>query len=70
VTGVQTCALPILTWNSVLACYVAGLPVNITHGCSTAVFLCLVTRPMLRKIGRIRHKYGWIPIDYESGTDR
>lgn len=59
-----------LTWNSVLACYVAGLPVNITHGCSTAVFLCLVTRPMLRKIGRIRHKYGWIPIDYESGTDR
>lgn len=58
-----------LTWNSAMACYVAGLPVNITHGCATAVFLYLVTPPMLRKIGRIRHKYGWIPIDNASGTD-
>lgn len=58
-----------LTWSSALACYVAGLPVNITHGCATAVFLCLVTRPMLKKIGRIRQKYGLIPIDEESGTD-
>ena len=50
-----------LTWSSALACYVAGVPVNITHGVSTVLFLLVVTRPMLRKIGRIRKKYGLLP---------
>lgn len=50
-----------LTWSSALACYVAGVPVNITHGVSTVLFLLVVTRPMLRKISRIRKKYGLLP---------
>lgn len=50
-----------LTWSSALACYVAGVPVNITHGVSTVLFLLVATRPMLRKIGRIRKKYGLLP---------
>lgn len=47
-----------LTWQSVLACYVAGVPVNITHGISTAIFLLLCAKPMLKKIRRMRKKYG------------
>lgn len=47
-----------LTWQTVLACYVAGVPVNITHGVSTVVFLLLCAKPMLRKIRRMRKKYG------------
>lgn len=47
-----------LTWQSVLACYVAGVPVNNTHGVSTVVFLSLCAKPMLKKIRRMRKKYG------------
>lgn len=47
-----------LTWETVLACYVAGVPVNITHGVSTVVFLLLCAQPMLKKIRRMRKKYG------------
>ena len=47
-----------LTWQSALACYVAGVPVNITHGVSTVVFLSLCAKPMLKKIRRMRKKYG------------
>lgn len=47
-----------LTWQSVLACYVAGVPVNITHGVSAVVFLLLCSKPMLKKIRRMRKRYG------------
>lgn len=50
-----------LTWQSALACYVAGVPVNITHGVSTVVFLLVCARPMTKKISRIRKKYGLLP---------
>lgn len=51
-----------LTWQSALACYVAGVPVNVTHGASTVVFLLVCAQPMLKKISRIRRKYGLLPI--------
>lgn len=47
-----------LTWQSALACYVAGVPVNVIHGISTVVFLLLCAKPMLKKIRRMRKKYG------------
>ena len=47
-----------LTWQSALACYVAGFPVNVIHGISTVVFLLLCAKPMLKKIRRMRKKYG------------
>lgn len=50
-----------LTWQSALACYVAGVPVNVTHGVSTVVFLLVCARPMLKKILRMRKKYGLLP---------
>lgn len=57
-TSTALSVLEELTWQSALACYVAGFPVNITHGISTVVFLLLCAKPMLKKIRRMRKKYG------------
>ena len=60
----DTCAIftmaQMINTESVLAVYLAGLPVNISQG--TAVFLCvlLLTRPMMNKLERIKTKYGMI----------
>ena len=60
----DTCAIftmaQMINTESVLAVYLAGLPVNISQG--TAVFLCvlLLTRPMMNKLERIKIKYGTI----------
>ena len=57
----DTCAIftmaQMINTESVLAVYLAGLPVNISQG--TAVFLCvlLLTRPMMNKLERIKTKY-------------
>ena len=44
----------------VLAYYVTGLPLDLMHGVSTALFLILVAEPMLEKLDRIKVKYGLI----------
>ena len=60
----DTCAIftmaQMINTESVLAVYLAGLPVNISQG--TAGFLCvlLLTRPMMNKLERIKIKYGMI----------
>ena len=60
----DTCAIftmaQMINTESVLAVYLAGLPVNISQG--TAVFLCvlLLTRPMMNKLERIKTNYGMI----------
>lgn len=64
ITGpiLDTCAIftmaQMINTESVLAVYLAGLPVNISQG--TAVFLCLLllTKPMMEKLDRIKIKYG------------
>ncbi|MEF2919422.1 MAG: ATP-binding cassette domain-containing protein [Acutalibacteraceae bacterium] len=43
-----------------LAYYVTGLPMDLVHGFSTALFLLLVAEPMLEKLDRIKVKYGLI----------
>ncbi|MEE1281210.1 MAG: ATP-binding cassette domain-containing protein [Acutalibacteraceae bacterium] len=42
------------------AYYVTGLPMDLIHGFSTALFLLLVAEPMLEKLERIKVKYGLI----------
>ncbi len=44
--------------NMLLASFATGLPFNLAHGISTAVFLLLLTNPMLDKMQRIKRKYG------------
>lgn len=52
------------TWESVLLIYAQGVPVNVTHGVSCALTLLLVGKPLLKKLRRLRIKYGMM----EAGT--
>lgn len=52
-----------ITKSSLLAYYISGLPVDLVHAASTAIFLWLLSGPMLDKLERIKKKYGLI----ESG---
>lgn len=60
----DTCAIftmaQMINTESVIAVYLAGLPVNVTQG--VAVFLCvlLLTKPLMSKLNRIKVKYGMI----------
>lgn len=49
-----------INFKMLLAYYVTGLPMDLIHGFSTALFLLLVAEPMLEKLERIKAKYGLI----------
>jgi len=46
--------------HNLLAIYISGLPVDLTHGAATALFLFFGGRPMIEKLERIKRKYGLI----------
>ena len=46
------------TWEMIVLAYLRGIPFDGIHAVSTILFLFFFTRPMLQKLGRIRHKYG------------
>ena len=52
-----------VTKESVVATYLAGIPFDLVHAGSTALFLFLIGKPMVKKINRIRVKYGLINED-------
>ncbi len=58
----DTCALflmaSVVSWESAIAIYSSGLPVNIAHAISTVVTILLVSKPLLDKIERVKAKYG------------
>lgn len=41
-----------------LAMYASGFPVNMVHASSTLIFLSILGKPMLKKLDRIKEKYG------------
>lgn len=47
------------TPESIMALYLAGVPVNITHGIATLLTLLLLGNPILEKLERVRKKYGF-----------
>ena len=47
-----------LTWETVLASYLTGLPMDLIHAFGTSVFLMIAAEPMLEKMDRIKTKYG------------
>ena len=51
-----------ITKESLLAFYISGLPVDLVHAASTVVFLCIMSRPLLTKLERIKAKYGLIQL--------
>ena len=47
-----------LNFQAVLAVYLAGVPFNLIHGAATFIFLMLVGNSMIRKLSRIKKKFG------------
>ena len=47
-----------LNLQTAIAAYAAGLPLDVTHGVATAVFLLVIWGPWRRSIARVVHKYG------------
>ncbi len=47
-----------ITRSALFAMYASGLPFNLIHASSTVVFLFLLYHPMLKKLERVRIKYG------------
>ena len=43
-----------------LASYISGFPMDLVHSAATALYLWLLSRPMLEKLDRIKTKYGLI----------
>jgi uncharacterized membrane protein len=46
-----------VTWEGILASYLSGLPVDLVHAVSTAIFLWIGAKPLLEKLWRIKLKY-------------
>lgn len=46
--------------NSVIAVYTAGFPANFANGICTALTLLLLGRPLLKKLDRVKLKYGML----------
>lgn len=47
-----------LRWETLVGCYITGLPMDLVHGFGTVIFLMIAAEPMLEKMDRIKVKYG------------
>lgn len=50
--------LSVATSKSLLAIYAAAIPADATLGAATAIFLFILEKPLLKKLERIKTKYG------------
>lgn len=50
------------TWGALLTMYASGAVFNLIHGASTVIFLLLLSGPMLKKLNRVRIKYGLLTV--------
>jgi hypothetical protein len=44
--------------SALLATYITGIPFNLVHAASTAIFLAILARPIIEKLERVKKKYG------------
>ncbi len=49
---------PSPSWILLIAYFLQGVPVDLVHAISTALFLWLLSRPILEKLDRVKTKYG------------
>ena len=49
-----------ITWKSLIAFYISGIPVDLVQATSTVFFLWILSHPLLEKLERIKKKYGLI----------
>ena len=47
-----------LNWQTLVAYYITGFPVDCVHAAATCFFLLVIAEPMLEKLDRIKVKYG------------
>lgn len=47
-----------ISWSALLAMFASGFVMNLIHAASTVVFLLVLSKPLLKKLRRIRIKYG------------
>ena len=48
------------TWPMFLAAYATGFPFDAVQAVATAAFLLLLSRPLLRRLDRLRLRYGFL----------
>lgn len=48
----------VINWDSIIAAFVSGFPVNLSQGICTVLVMLLFARPLLDKLDRIKVKYG------------
>ncbi len=48
----------VINWNSMIAAFISGFPVNLSQGICTVLVMLLFGRPLLDKLDRIKVKYG------------
>ena len=49
-----------ITWKTLSAYYITGLPMDLVHAFGTVIFLMIAAEPMLEKMDRIKVKYGLV----------
>ncbi len=47
-----------ITWQAILAAYIAGAPVNLVHAIATVFFLAVGAKPLIEKVERVQVKWG------------
>lgn len=47
-----------MNFQTVLSVYLAGIPFNLIHGAATFIFLMIIGNSMIRKLSRIKKKFG------------
>ena len=48
----------VINWDSIVAAFVSGFPVNLSQAICTVLVMLLFARPLLDKLDRIKVKYG------------
>ena len=56
------------TFAQALVVYAAALPLDVVHGVATVVFLAVLYRPWLRKLARVKRKYGLMRDERTEGA--
>ena len=47
-----------IDWAAALSIYAAGIPVNLVHATSSFIFILVLANPLLKKLNRVKQKYG------------
>jgi len=50
----------VINWDSIIAAFFSGFPVNLSQGVCTLLVMLLLGRPLLDKLDRIKVKYGML----------